>query len=175
MNGRHCDEYAPTIEDDHSIALKVGDEVCQLDIVDTGGQDPYPLDPERLDQKDGHAFVLVYDIGSKYSFYGISLLFDPEKHPKGVVLILIGNKTDEGKRQVNQQEESDLAAHLGASFFEVSARTGRGISEMLLHLAFLLMKGQQGHSDDTTAAKPDIARKRCSNRTWRRLFCFERA
>jgi small GTP-binding protein len=175
VNGRYCDGYAPTIEDEHSEALvAVGDKVCRLDIVDTAGQDPYPLDPEGLDKKSGDAFFLVYDTGSTYSFQSIPLLFDPKKHPKGVVLMLIGNKIDKENRQVQQQEELDLAEKLGASFLEISARTGRGIDEMLLNLAFLLLERQHDRSDDTTAVKPDVARKSFFKRTLGRMSCFGR-
>ena len=50
-----------------------------------------------------------------------------------MVKILIGNKCDmEHKRVVNQEEGALLAASLGISFYETSAKTNKNIEKAVL-------------------------------------------
>jgi hypothetical protein len=57
--------------------------------------------------------------------------------------MLVGTKTDqEQQREVQKKEAMELAKELGGSHWEVSAREGRGIHEMLLCLALLLLQRQ---------------------------------
>lgn len=51
--------------------------------------------------------------------------------PDTVQLVLVGNKCDlEEKRKVTREEGEEMAASIGASFFEVSAKTGVNINEV---------------------------------------------
>ena len=95
------------------------------------------------------AVVLVYDITLKQSLQEIPLVFNVQEHSRGVLIILVGNKSDMNEqRQVHPKEGLKLANKFGGSFLEVSARTGHGVDKVLQQLVSVLAARQHGHSDE---------------------------
>jgi GTPase SAR1 family protein len=145
VHGSHAYDYTPTSYDEQSKSIRVSNQTCRLDIIEIAGQDPYAT-PKHMwysnwgDEKKKDAFVLVYDITSRSSFEVIRPLFGPTEHSRNAVIMLVGTKTDrEQQRKVPQKEAMELAKDLGGSYWEVSAREGRGIREVLQGLALLLL------------------------------------
>ena len=74
--------------------------------------------PNQMHTRIKDVLVLVYDTTSKRSFKDISGIFDA--HPRNVITVLVGNKTDLGEqREVQKHEGIELARKLGASLWEV--------------------------------------------------------
>lgn len=148
MHGNHAYGYTPTSYDKQSKIIRAGNKTCRLDIVDIAGQDPYMTPTytwysNREDETKKDAFILVYDITSKSSFEDIRFLFNPTKHSPNAIIMLVGTKTDqEQQRKVQKKEAMELAKELGGSHWEVSAREGRGIREILQCLVLLLLQRQ---------------------------------
>ena len=140
--------HDPTIEDSYRKQVKIDNQTCMLEILDTAGQEEYAA---LRDQwiRDGEGFVLVYDISSRASFARIEKLHRQIQRVKessqsasppcsenaldetsddsvsfhSASIMLVGNKSDRTQhREVSMQEGSALAAELGCSFVETSAK-----------------------------------------------------
>jgi GTPase SAR1 family protein len=75
--------------------------------------------------------------------YKFNPTFNPTEHSRNAIIMLVGTKTDqEQRRKVQKKEAIELAKELDGSHWEISAREGRGIHEMFLCLALLLLQRQ---------------------------------
>ncbi|XP_029801033.1 ras-related protein Rab-44 isoform X2 [Suricata suricatta] len=130
--------------------LLVDNKWFVLQLWDTAGQERYhSMSRQILRKADG--VVLMYDITSQKSFahvhYWLNCLRDSGSD--GVVILLLGNKTDcERERQVSTEAGQQLAEKLGVSFGECSAALGHNILEPMMNLARSL-KMQEDHQKDT--------------------------
>ncbi|KAJ3017329.1 UNVERIFIED_CONTAM: Ras GTPase ras2 [Siphonaria sp. JEL0065] len=119
--------YDPTIEDSYRKQVVIDDESCNLEILDTAGQEEYTA---LRDQwiRDGEAFLLVYSITSRSTFYRIERFREQIMRVKdtddNIPMMLVGNKCDkQGEREVSREEGQNLANKLRCDFFETSAKT----------------------------------------------------
>jgi small GTP-binding protein len=93
--------------------------------------------------RDIAAAFVVFDITDKKSFTQqadwIELIGMNNKNPH-MVVVLVGNKTDKGTREVSEEEASELAATYDIPYYEVSAKTGEQIEVMFQLAADLVSK-----------------------------------
>lgn len=118
MYGNFVEEYDPTTADSYRKIIDVDGEKCQLDILDTAGQEEYMRDNYyRL----GEGFLIVYSITMRDTFVATNRFYDHILQVKGkeeVPLILVGSKCDlEGDREVSKQEGQELSQKWGCPFF----------------------------------------------------------
>lgn len=105
-------------------------EKCQLDILDTAGQEEYMRDNYyRL----GEGFLIVYSITMRDTFSDVNRFHDHILSVKGVEdvpLIVVGSKCDlDGDREVPHSEGNTLAEKFDVPFFETSAKTRVNVDE----------------------------------------------
>lgn len=88
--------------------------------------------------------------------------------PKGVKIVLVGNKADlEEKREVSFEQGRDLAKDFGIAFFETSAKTGRDVDEVFKRVGEdILGDADFGESSDNTTLnyileEPRKGKKKC--------------
>ncbi|XP_053458835.1 ras-related protein Rab-44 [Nycticebus coucang] len=126
--------------------LLVDNKCFALQLWDTAGQERYhSITRQLLRKADG--VVLMYDVTSQESFAHVRYWLDclQDTGLEGVVILLLGNKTDcEEKRQVPTEAGQQLAQELGVSFGECSAALGHNILEPIVNLARSL-KMQEDH------------------------------
>ncbi|XP_045399574.1 ras-related protein Rab-44 [Lemur catta] len=138
--------------------LLVDNKCFALQLWDTAGQERYHSVTQQLLRKaDG--VVLMYDVTSQESFvhvrYWLSCLQDAGSD--GVVILLLGNKTDrEEERQVPTEAGQQLAQELGISFGECSAALGHNILEPMVNLA----RSLQTQEDSLKGSLVEVAPKR---------------
>eukprot|EP01111_Echinosteliopsis_oligospora_P009180 TRINITY_DN2651_c0_g1_i1.p1 TRINITY_DN2651_c0_g1~~TRINITY_DN2651_c0_g1_i1.p1 ORF type:complete len:180 (-),score=20.46 TRINITY_DN2651_c0_g1_i1:42-581(-) len=136
-------EYDPTIEDSYRKQLKVDDQLCVLEILDTASrEDFYALLDIYIRDNDG--FLCLYSINSRESFDAvpsyIQRIFDIKQTTK-VPIIVVGNKSDLGEeRQVATKEGEELASSLDVLFMETSAKTGHNVHESFNQLVRAVRK-----------------------------------
>ena len=102
----------------------------RLQLWDTAGQDRFAsLLPTYV--RDAHAVVLVYDVTARATFAQLDRWVDlvrrtTEESTLRPTLFLVGNKSDAAAeaRQISASEGASLAAEIGATFVETSAKTG---------------------------------------------------
>lgn len=135
-------EHDTTIEDQYKINATIDDYQCQLEILDTAGQDDYQA---MLDTwiGFGQGFVLVYSIDDRESFDSMKIKFDrivKNKQEEIYSIIIVGNKCDlEDKRKITKQEGEDFAKSKNVQFLEVSALKTINVKETFNLLAHDLL------------------------------------
>ena len=67
IQDQFLDEYEPTIEDAYRKSVKVDEEPCVLDILDTAGQEEYSaMRPQYM--RTGQGFLCVFDVDNVRSY-----------------------------------------------------------------------------------------------------------
>ena len=135
INNKFPTEHDTTIEDSYSIPAKVDDIQCQLEILDTAGQDDYQTMLDTwINSADG--FILVYSIDNSESFESTKTRYDRIirlKEGQKVSIIVVGNKCDlEDKRQVSKEEVEKYCNEMNISFLEASALNTINVKESFL-------------------------------------------
>ena len=131
MDNPFNDAYEPSIGVDFmSKIITFQNTKINLQMWDPSGQEKYKgLIPSYV--RNSSIIFLIYDVSSKSSFDNIpnwiNFIKDKEKN---ATLVLCGNKIDISERQVKKEEGEALAQKEKIAFFEVSAKTGKGIKNM---------------------------------------------
>lgn len=132
---REC--YIPTIEDTYRQVISCNKNVCTLQITDTTGSHQFPA-MQRLSISKGHAFILVYSITSRQSLEELKPIYDIIREIKGDVdgipIMLVGNKCDDGNREVSIQEGMEQSKFWSCAFLETSAKTNYNVKELFQDL-----------------------------------------
>ena len=163
INNKFPTEHDTTIEDSYSIPTRINDYDCQLEILDTAGQDDYQT---MLDTwiNTCEGFLLVYSIDRKESFEGVKNKYERIKQIKNgqkFSVVVVGNKCDlEDSRQVDKDEVEKYCKNNNLKFMESSALKTINVKESFLTVAQELIKikfpGKNGETDEN--------KKRC--------YCF---
>ncbi|NWX68069.1 RAB44 protein, partial [Alca torda] len=150
---------------DYQVKTLIVDNKCfALRLWDTAGQERYRSITKQFFRKaDG--VVLMYDITSEYSFsdtrYWLSCI--QEGVEDGVVILLLGNKTDcAAERQVPTKEGERLAKEHQLMFYECSAASGHNVSESMVSLIrSLKVREDELKNEAKEVAKPPQKKKGC--------------
>ena len=138
INNKFPNEHDTTIEDSYSFSAKIDDIHCQLEILDTAGQDDYQTMLDTwINSSDG--FVLVYSIDNKESFESTKKRYERILKLKGdqkVAIVIAGNKCDlEESRQVSREEVENFCSGNKITFMETSALKVINVKETFLSVA----------------------------------------
>ena len=165
INNKFPKEHDTTIEDAYSIPAKIDDTPCQLEILDTAGQDDYQT---MLDTwiNSAEGFILVYSIDNKESFESVKKKYErilKLKSQHKFSIVLAGNKCDlEENRQVNREEVENFCHSNKITFLETSALKTINVKEIFLYIArgLLQIKFPNKYKGNESESK----KKRC--------YCF---
>ena len=133
------EEYQSTIGlDFHSKNETINGANVRLLLYDTAGQEKFKsLIPMYI--RDANIIIIVYDITIKDSFTNTNHWVNETKDLQrdDAIFVLVGNKIDlEDKRQVSPQEAQNFANEKEFIFYELSAKTGKGIHELFHNIIF---------------------------------------
>ncbi|ELP88157.1 GTP-binding protein ryH1, putative [Entamoeba invadens IP1] len=134
MTSSFCTNYEATIGTDFSsktLTDEATQQTVQLQIWDTAGQERYhSLIPSYI--RDSSVAVIVYDINDRQTFDNIdNWVEDVHSKEKGdVILFIVGNKLDLGKREVTQKEAIAKADYHHCQCFETSAKENCNVTEL---------------------------------------------
>lgn len=116
---------------------------AQLSIWDTAGQERFhSLGP--IYYRDAKGAILVYDITDESTFDRVKRWTKELRKMVGdstkICISIVGNKIDlERHRAVSQESARKYAESVGANYFEVSAKTGRGVEDVFQELTKVLI------------------------------------
>ena len=131
LNNKFSEKYCSTIGVDFATkVVEVKKKKIKLQLWDTAGHERFRSITQAY-YKNSKLIVLVYAVNDKNSFDNISKWVEEVKtQNKDVKFLLVGNKCDlEDKRQVSIKDGEDWANANNMKFIEVSAKTGKSISD----------------------------------------------
>ena len=130
-----CDEYDPTIEDQHRKQAVIDDECALLEILDTAGQEEFTAMRDQY-LRTGEGFIVVFSICSKPSFDEACEIYEQilrAKDVDDVPVVFVGNKCDlEDKREVSKKDALDFIKSTQSkyiTYLESSAKTRINVDE----------------------------------------------
>jgi len=159
MYGNFVEEYDPTTADSYRKIINVDGEKCQLDILDTAGQEEYMRDNYyRL----GEGFLIVYSIIERTTFEAATRFYDHILQVKGkeeVPLILVGSKCDlDSDRDVAKADGEALSKKWNTPFFETSAKTRANVDEVFLELVRRVSKDKAANVGENVPSNHETSR-----------------
>ncbi|CAK9293735.1 unnamed protein product [Gordionus sp. m RMFG-2023] len=133
MYDEFVEDYEPTKADSYRKNVVLDTEVCQIDILDTAGQEDYAAIRDNY-FRSGEGFLCVFSITERES-YDATEDFREQilrvKNEEEVPFILIGNKCDlEHKRQITKQEAINRANQWNVPYIETSAKTRTNVDKV---------------------------------------------
>ncbi|XP_056885926.1 ras and EF-hand domain-containing protein homolog isoform X2 [Takifugu flavidus] len=133
-----------------------------LQLWDTAGQERFHSITRQIFHK-AHAFLLMYDITSSWSFTAVSYWANciQEEAAENVTILLLGNKSDCAERQVPTQKGEILAKEYNFEFMECSVATGQNVNESLQTLARIL-SNKVKLGEETTVLHKEPQQKKSS-------------
>ncbi|CAO3700410.1 unnamed protein product [Rhizopus microsporus] len=155
MYGDFVEEYDPTKADSYRKKVVLDGQECQIDILDTAGQEEYAAIRDNY-YRSGEGFLCVFSVCEQESLEHtkefrnqILRVLDDETVP----FILVGNKVDLAHlRKVSASEANALANNWHCSYVETSAKTRQNVEEVYTMLMRQIRdrkaKQQQENSPD---------------------------
>ena len=143
ISNKFPEDHDTTIEDQYKIVSKIEGYQCQIEILDTAGQDDYQ---SMLDTwiSFGEGFVLVYSIDQKDSFEVLKDRYERIKRNKEdekAPVIIVGNKCDlEDKRAVSKEMAQEYAKSEKVQWMEASALKNINVKEAFTAVAAEIVK-----------------------------------
>lgn len=134
MYEEFVEDYEPTKADNYRKNVTVDNEDCQIDILDTAGQEDYAAIRDNYFRK-GEGFFCVFSICESESFKATDDFRDQILRVKGeseesISMILVGNKIDlVDKRQVATEEGQEKANEWKVPYIETSAKTKENVDK----------------------------------------------
>ena len=126
-------EHDTTVEDQYRINITIDDKKCDLEILDTAGQDDYQT---MLDTwiEFGNCYLLVYSIDDLESFNSLKKKYEricQIKNNENFSVVIVGNKCDlpESERKVQKTEVENYCKSICVEFMETSALNKINVKE----------------------------------------------
>ena len=141
---RYCEKrfvpkYLQTIGIDYGVTkVNLRDREIKVNIFDMSGHIVFHEVRNEF-YKDTQGAILVFDVNDKASFDSLEDWINEMKHDldamncksfDNIVFVVCANKTDKGKRVVDELEARMWASNKGYYYFETSACSGSGVNEM---------------------------------------------
>jgi len=130
MYDEFVEDYEPTKADSYRKNIVLGGKECQIDILDTAGQEDYAAIRDNY-FRSGEGFLCVFSITERESFEAsqefrdqILRVKNTDSTTDNIPFILVGNKSDlNQRRQVSLEEAESLATRWRVQYIETSAKT----------------------------------------------------
>ncbi|CAO3575207.1 hypothetical protein BGZ70_005299 [Mortierella alpina] len=150
MYGDFVEEYDPTKADSYRKKVTLDNHDCQIDILDTAGQEEYAAIRDNY-YRSGEGFICVFSLCEYESFMHtqefkdqISRVLDDDKIP----FILVGNKADlTPLRKVDQEEAEARAREWNCPYYETSAKTRHNVEEVYTVLMRKIQQRKESAKD----------------------------
>lgn len=137
MYDEFVEDYEPTKADSYRKTVMFQGQECQIDILDTAGQEDYAVIRDNY-FRSGEGFLCVFSVVDRETFAATN---DFREHilrvkvDDQIPLILVGNKVDlEDRREVSSDEAQGLASSWGAAYLETSAKTKFNVDKVYYDL-----------------------------------------
>ena len=113
MYDEFVEDYEPTKADSYRKKVTLDGAECQIDILDTAGQESYAVVQDSY-YRSGEGFLCVFSIDNRESFSCMNEFREQilrVKVDSQTPMILVGNKADlEDRRDISQSEAEELSS-----------------------------------------------------------------
>eukprot|EP00053_Salpingoeca_punica_P007128 m.65866 g.65866 ORF g.65866 m.65866 type:complete len:194 (+) comp14012_c0_seq1:235-816(+) len=163
MYEEFVEDYEPTKADSYRKKVTLDGEECQVDILDTAGQEDFSAIRDNY-FRSGEGFLCVFSLVDRQTFQDTAEFREQivRVHEReDIPFALVGNKSDlQDKRQVTAEEAKARAASWKSPYFETSAKTNTNVEAAIFELVRRI-KAQKG--EQNARRKPDSKRgkKKC--------------
>ena len=140
---------SPTISLDLAgYKFKVNDKIIQIQIWDSCGNDDFCANTPNL-YKNTFIAIILYEVDNRYSFYDIEKWYNLlRQNTLGPLIYLIGNISEEEKRQINTSEGENIKKEFNFNFFmEVSVKSGFNAEIILDRIAIDAYENSQNEKE----------------------------
>jgi small GTP-binding protein len=144
--GQFVPDYLPTIEDEYTQKLEIDNQLSEVSILDTAGEEEYiACRTAWIKGKDG--FVLAFSVDRDDCKKDLDGLFNSIKmihDNKEVPIVLVANKIDMvEKRKVSSDTVAKWAQEYNIPYYETSAKNNKNITETFTHLVREIKKKRE--------------------------------
>lgn len=168
MYEEFVEDYEPTKADSYRKKVTVGGEECQVDILDTAGQEDYAAIRDNY-FRSGEGFLCVYSVCEPESFANTTDFREQILRVKGeteenIPFILVANKIDlKDKRQVSLDEGKTKANEWKVPYLETSAKTKENVDKAFYDLMEIIQsrKKEDNKPGAKTSDKKSKKKKKC--------------
>ena len=140
--------------EDHFERLCFRDKSVHLHLVDVAGH-KFTKAASFVPQifRRARGVVFVFDLTSQISFLEVNTWLDTVKElcSEEVALILVGNKSDESERWVEERNVQDFAKREGMFYMEASAKTRENVDEIFSVLMDLMIEREKQNQSDISS------------------------
>lgn len=137
MYDEFVEDYEPTKADSYRKKVMLDGDECQIDILDTAGQEDYAAIRDNY-FRSGEGFLCVFSITETESFDATGDFREQILRVKGdenIPFLLVGNKADlADKRQVTQEVANAKAEEWKVPYVETSAKTKENVDKVFYDL-----------------------------------------
>ena len=130
-------DYITTVGIDYVTKdIKINNKIIHVKIWDTSGQERFKSITKNY-FRNVEGIIIVYAVDMRESFDQLkdwinSIEANIDLKSNNIPIIIIGNKIDkEEERDVNEDEAKNFAKNYNYPYFEVSAKTGKGIDDSI--------------------------------------------
>eukprot|EP00239_Pterosperma_sp_CCMP1384_P012032 CAMPEP_0197865030 /NCGR_PEP_ID=MMETSP1438-20131217/43430_1 /TAXON_ID=1461541 /ORGANISM="Pterosperma sp., Strain CCMP1384" /LENGTH=250 /DNA_ID=CAMNT_0043483433 /DNA_START=443 /DNA_END=1195 /DNA_ORIENTATION=- len=160
---RYCEEkfvqkYIGTIGVDYGVkAVKMGNVDVRVNLWDLAGSSDY-FEVRNEFYRDAQGCLLVYDVTSRASFEALDAWIQEGQRygAENAVVVVAGNKTDQSRRVISENEGRQWADANGFLFFEVSAATGEHVRALFAATFHRVLANIQGISEEVVTAANNL-------------------
>lgn len=147
MYDEFVEDYEPTKADSYRKKVVLSGNECQIDILDTAGQEDYAVIRDNF-FRNGEGFLCVFSLVDRETFAAISEFREQilrVKVDSQTPLILVGNKSDlSDRREVNDADAESLARSWGVPYVETSAKTKTNVDKIYYDLMMKIQEKKLG-------------------------------
>lgn len=161
------EDYEPTKADSYRKKVVLHGRECQIDILDTAGQEDYAVVRDNY-FRSGEGFLCVFSLVDRETFAATNEFRDlvlRVKVDQQIPLILVGNKLDlcEGdRREVSRDEAEGQAASWGVPFVETSAKTQVNVDKVFYDLLEKIEQRKSAQGPGPEPSKKSKKKKKCT-------------
>ncbi|KAI9290681.1 hypothetical protein K502DRAFT_322220 [Neoconidiobolus thromboides FSU 785] len=165
MYSDFVEEYDPTKADSYRKKITLDGKDCQIDILDTAGQEEYAAIRDNY-YRSGEGFLCLFSLVEYESFQHTDEFRDQilrvSEDPK-VPIILVGNKSDlVDSRTVTREEAEAKASDWGCEYFETSSKTRVNVDEVYDQILRLICQKKRDSSGNDKNKKKMKSKKKCT-------------
>uniref|UniRef100_A0A1E1X4G3 Putative rab subfamily protein of small gtpase n=1 Tax=Amblyomma aureolatum TaxID=187763 RepID=A0A1E1X4G3_9ACAR len=128
-----------------TLRVNVSDTRVRIQLWDTAGQERFRA-MAPLYYRNANAAIVAYDVTSSSSYEAMKqwVMELRRNVEEAIVLVLVGNKCDLTRhRVVDKAAAQKYARDIGGHFFECSALSNEGISDMFRNLALQIVEAEE--------------------------------